>query len=177
MNKRSWLAKLALFSFQCSFIFAQSDTTCHSIISTNNDRMTGEVSIDQIEPSIAKDSVNGYTIAMKFRYLYSQKDIFMVLRIIGSNISCIEEYSDVYFLFEDGSRSTMTNRNKFNCQGQALLRFDDIFDGRRHVDILSKKNVIAIRVNGMNSYYECDFTKAESIRFKQSLRCIKNNIH
>jgi hypothetical protein len=69
----------------------------------------------------------------------------LIVKNVG--IGNCDENDEMIFLFEDGTKITITSWNKFNCEGKVYFDLSN-----NELDMLKSKNVTAIRFkNGYSS--------------------------
>ncbi len=145
---------------------------CSTYIEMSEDNMTGRVSISApVKPIVAsKDGDNGLVMY----WLLLDKTLVLVLKAYGGG--CIDDDGLVNFLFRDGSRMELRHNSDFNCDQEADLWFGGMYGKKRELDLLSSKEVAAIRVHTMKSFVQEELSDEQSLDLLNSLKCIKEKM-
>ena len=89
------------------------------------------------------------------------------------DLGCIINGASINFLFTDNTRSSEINISNTNCVGFAML-FIGIPDytGDTIKDILLKKKIKTIRVNGTERYIQANLTEDDQVKLQLILKCL-----
>lgn len=149
----------------------QSQQQCKNLIVTDTDQITGKsLTGSKNYLKLTKDNKKGILINM-FNFIdskYDVKETIIHFTVVGKS-SCIEENPEIYLLYEDNTKETITgNSYKFNCKGETTYRIDTK-DSKSNLLI---KKLKAIRVNMSDGSVEHYFSTKESETFKSTLNCL-----
>jgi hypothetical protein len=141
--KKTILLVSALFTFG-----AYSQTTKQFVIEHCVDKMTDKEYYFSTKKFICANSqkTQGFTITNSFKPLNGNMvQNGLIVKNVG--IGNCDENDEMIFLFEDGTKITITSWNKFNCEGKVYFDLSN-----NELDMLKSKNVTAIRFkNGYSS--------------------------
>lgn len=138
------------------------------MVTTETDRMTGRTTTSSVNYiTMSSDGIDG--IALMF--IASEKTVSLYATVFGPS-SCIDDKARMYILFTDGSRTTLTNSIKFNCEN----RFARIWFNRKDPQIaeLLSKRIEAIRVETYKGSVTEEMTPEQADTFAETLRCVTN---
>lgn len=162
-------ALISMFILMSVSMFAQDD--CSNWIKTIEDKVSGTKTIIGKETIIVSDDgVNGMGITI----MQGLKSIILNITATAVDASrCVDESSQVIFLFTDGTRISVITDNNFNCKNNATIYFLDIFGKLYEYEQLTTKNIDIIRVYKSTGYVEKKLSSEQANNFRNQLKCIK----
>jgi hypothetical protein len=95
--------------------------------------------------------------------------------VVGGPSRCIEKNAKLQVLFDDDTRLTMTNNNKFNCDGSFVIYFGGQFGNEYNLIQFRTKKVKTMRVYTSSGYHEEDLSDEVSIKLMNTFDCISKN--
>jgi len=142
---------------------------CSDLIITKTDKVTGNVSTGSSETLIVSQdgSETGFGI-----YLFkSRKTLVWSMTAFGAG-SCIDDDDKMNVLFTDGTRVTMFNDTKFNCDANFTLYFGSSFGKKKELEMFKTKKVETMRVWTSDGYVEQDFDQDQAMQLMKTLDCL-----
>lgn len=148
---------------------------CSPLIMEVADRMTGDTFMttrnDIVIESEGDEAISITLIAKKAGKMW-----LMTMAFVTSRKPCIDEKKEIFFLYEDGSRSQMKSSAEYNCKGISKIIFLLSLNADFASDIMTKK-VKAIRVMDNSSFTEGDLTDEQANYLQQSFTCLYGLIY
>jgi len=161
---------ISMFILMSVSLFAQDD--CSNWIEVSEDKVSGMKYITGKETIIVSDDgIYGMGITV----MQGSKSIILNITATEKGVSrCINESSEVIFLFTDGTRISVRTDNDFNCKSDATIYFLDIFGKAYQYEQLTTKDVDIIRVYKSTGYVERKLSKEQANSLRNQLKCIKS---
>jgi hypothetical protein len=101
--------------------------------------------------------------------------IIWSIDVVGGPSKCIEKGAKLQVLFEDDTRLTMTNNNKFNCDGSFVVYFGGNFGNEYNLIQFRTKKIITMRVYTSSGYHEEDLNDETATKLMNTFDCISKN--
>lgn len=134
-----------------------------SLIIRTEDKFTGDVTYNNRNPiTIYSANKDKCSIIMVKR----KHNSTLGFLIYSPDFGCIEQYSYIYFITEDGTKLTTQNVLKFNCDGQTAINFDSWMD-RKEKKFLHEYTIKSIRVEGSKTSFDFDLDPTIARQIKQ----------
>lgn len=148
--------------------FEPSKFNCQNDIITLIDRISNDTTFGNSDPIVA-DSNSSKSIKIQVKRLNRR-----VLQFVcKSSFSCIDENDLIYLIYKDGSFDKFNNAFEFNCDGEAIVYFDNYKSSKKLASI-KRKELQAIRISRDGEIVEADLTINSSQHFKAVLDCLTN---
>lgn len=145
---------------------------CSDLIATETDKMTGKTSVASKNTLIISE--DGGKTGFGFFLMKGANSIIFSIQAVGAG-SCIDDENKMNVLFKDGTRLTLQNDGKFNCDAKFTLYFGGSFGKKKQLEMFRTKEVETIRIWTSKSYVEKDFSAEQSKQLKQTVNCLINN--
>lgn len=151
------------------FIIAAASLTataqCDSIVQVHSDKMTGKQTNVTDYIIVSKDGIDGIGLM----FMSSDRSVTMSAQVFGAS-PCVDEKARMLILFTDGSRMTITNQGKFNCE----RRFSKFWFSRtdQQLQELKVKRIEAIRVETYKGSVTEDVPPAQAELIANTVKCI-----
>lgn len=143
-------------------------TVCDSLVEMITDKVSGESYLTMKKSLlISKDEKNGFLVWMSKS---KQGNLIIRFKIYGAG-SCVEKDTKINILYRDGSRQELNANNDFNCEQTAVVYFGGVFGKTKIQDEFKLKEIETLRIWTSKSYHQEDFTKENSIEFRNLVNC------
>ena len=101
--------------------------------------------------------------------------IIWSIDVVGGPSKCIEKGAKLQVLFDDDTRLTMTNNNKFNCDGSFVIYFGANFGNEYNLIQFRTKKIKTMRVYTSSGYHEEDLNDETATKLMNTFDCISKN--
>lgn len=134
-----------------------------SLIIRVQDKFTGDVTYNNRSPlTIYSANKDKCSIIMVKR----KDNSSLGFLIYSTSMICIDQYSYIYFITEDGTKLKSQNVFKFNCDGTAAINFDSWMD-RKEKKFLHEYTIKSIRIEANKESFDFDLDPAIAHQIKQ----------
>jgi probable DNA metabolism protein len=124
---------------------------------------------------VSTDGKTGFAISL---FLNTNNAGFILgIDAVDGRGGCVEEKSNIYILFVDGSRLTLTNQSEFNCDGKLRVYFGSGLDEMKSLYELMSKRIQAMRVFTMKTSIEEDFSHPAVLVVTQTAKKVWRESH
>ena len=142
---------------------------CTDLIEVKTDKFSGETSVSG--KGFLKVSNSGSPLQIIIAIVGKEKNA-VVTAFYPKMSGCVDENGKIYFLFKDGTRTTVAGNQDFNCDGKFVIYYGDLFGNASLLNDLKTKQIDAIRFSGRKDIEDVDFSKEEADKVKATLNCL-----
>jgi hypothetical protein len=168
---------LLLFVLMPCLAFTQD---CKSLFEVVRDKFTKQ---DYLYGKIQIVSNNGKTIQWQMsvdEYRGNPRCPYLMVTAIQDGVlNCIDFDAEILLLLENGKKISLHNATKYNCDGSVVFLFKTIGSGSKefikHLKILSKTKVEAIRMPFSAGKYDYELTRDQSSVLLTAFQCANAN--
>jgi hypothetical protein len=161
--KKQLLTIAAAFAVTVSTAFAQ----CDQLTTVTHDKFTGKSTTSSADYIVvSEDGTNG----VAFLFIQGDKSLILSGKIYGPS-ACVDDKAKIYVLFTDGSRLTIPNQGKFNCD----RNFTHFFFSPERSDILSQlrtKTIEALRAETAKGSVTEDVPSNKANDIRETIKCL-----
>ncbi len=145
---------------------------CSECTSSDYDKVTGKTTAHGRQLFASDDGKTGFMItALKF----NTGEMAVVFEL-GPRSGCIEKYTDILFLFKDGSRlTTNSSRSEFSCDGSVPIYFGGSFKNEDLLKTLDTKALETVRIMTGRSHIQADLKEEDAAELVYQLKCLETN--
>jgi hypothetical protein len=140
---------------------------CDRLTTVTHDKFTGKSTASGADYIVvSEDGING----VAFLFVYGEKSLILSGKIYGPS-ACIDDKAKIYLLFTDGSRLTIPNQGKFNCD----RNFSHFFFNPERSDILSQlrtKTIEALRAETAKGSVTEDVPSDKANDIRETINCL-----
>lgn len=91
---------------------------------------------------------------------------------LRKKLMCIDKNDLITILFRDGYRTTLKNKRRYNCDGEAAIYFGGVFEADSVFSEFKDRYIEAVRIQGTDNNADFFFTESDSRNFKLILMCL-----
>lgn len=162
-----------ILAFICVFVVSQAQI-CDNYVKTSIDKVKGTTTIASKSKIIVSDDGGKTGFGISFMITdHNENELAVFIQAVGAS-NCIDENSEILFLFDDGTRLTLLNDTKFNCDAEVIVLFGGNFGRMNELNELKSKKVQTMRVYTYKGFVQQDFTESHKNEFLTTINCLSN---
>jgi len=161
--KKQFLTIAAAFAVTVSTAYGQ----CDRLTTVNHDKFTGRSTASSANYIVVSaDGISG----VAFLFIQGDKSLILSGKIYGPS-ACVDDKAKIYVLFTDGSRLTLANQGKFNCERS----FSHFFFSPERSDILTQlrtKTIEALRAETAKGSVTEEVPANQANDIRETINCL-----